>query len=52
MLQAAPGAAAPEPKLAHGLRFADLYRRDGLARLDEAFLATLQAAGSRSLAGE
>jgi NADPH-dependent glutamate synthase beta subunit-like oxidoreductase/NAD(P)H-flavin reductase len=44
MLQAAPGAAAPEPKLAHGLLFADLYRRDGLARVDEAFLATLQAA--------
>jgi NADPH-dependent glutamate synthase beta subunit-like oxidoreductase/NAD(P)H-flavin reductase len=46
MQPATPGAAAPEPKLAHGLAFADLYRRDGLVRLDEAFLATLGAAES------
>jgi NADPH-dependent glutamate synthase beta subunit-like oxidoreductase/NAD(P)H-flavin reductase len=30
--------------LQHGLRFADLYSRDGLVRLDAAFMAHLQAA--------
>jgi NADPH-dependent glutamate synthase beta subunit-like oxidoreductase/NAD(P)H-flavin reductase len=30
--------------LQHGLSFADLYHRDGLARLDAAFMAHLQAA--------
>ena len=30
--------------LQHGLNFADLYRRDGLVRLDAAFMAHLQAA--------
>ncbi len=32
------------PALAHDLRFADLYRRDGLERVDAAFLAVLRAA--------
>jgi NADPH-dependent glutamate synthase beta subunit-like oxidoreductase/NAD(P)H-flavin reductase len=32
------------PKLAFGLSFAELYRRDGLARLDAAFVAHLGAA--------
>ena len=42
---AAPlGDAAPGPKLAHGLAFADLYRREGLVRVDAAFLDTLQSA--------
>jgi len=31
-------------KLAFGLSFAELYRRDGLARLDAAFLARLDEA--------
>ncbi len=31
-------------KLAHGLDFADLYQRDGLVKLDTAFLAHLRAA--------
>src|SRR5215469_15653688 len=30
--------------LKHGLNFDDLYRRDGLARIDEAFVRHLQAA--------
>src|SRR5262249_19694199 len=30
--------------LQHGLTFADLYRRDGLVRLDAAFMAHLKAA--------
>lgn len=30
------------PSLAHGLSFQDLYARDGLARLDAAFVAWLQ----------
>src|SRR5690349_12270678 len=30
--------------LQHGLRFADLYSRDGLVRLDAAFMAHLQVA--------
>src|SRR5258708_19248784 len=30
--------------LRHGLAFEDLYRRDGLAKLDAAFIAHLQAA--------
>ena len=30
--------------LKHGLAFADLYDRDGLARLDRAFVAALAAA--------
>src|SRR5438034_9118422 len=33
-------------KLAHGLSFAELYERDGLARLDAAFLDHLGAAES------
>jgi NADPH-dependent glutamate synthase beta subunit-like oxidoreductase/NAD(P)H-flavin reductase len=33
-------------KLAHGLAFADLYRRDGLARIDSLFLASLAAANA------
>src|SRR5687767_3589734 len=33
-----------ELALRHGLDFADLYRRDGLIRLDRAFLAHLAAA--------
>ena len=37
-------------KLAFGLSFAELYRRDGLARLDDAFLAHL-AAADESCAG-
>ena len=36
-------AAAPELKLASGFTFADLYDRDGLVRLDGAFLDRLQA---------
>src|SRR4051812_38982487 len=34
-------------KLAHGLQFADLYRRDGLVRLDALFLESLAAADAR-----
>lgn len=34
------------PLLAHGLSFDDLYQRDGLARLDAAFVAWLQAANA------
>jgi NADPH-dependent glutamate synthase beta subunit-like oxidoreductase/NAD(P)H-flavin reductase len=37
-------AAAPELKLGSGLTFADLYDRDGLVRLDRAFMDRLQAA--------
>src|SRR4051812_1369309 len=33
-----------ELTLQHGLSFADLYSRDGLARLDAAFMAHLKAA--------
>jgi NADPH-dependent glutamate synthase beta subunit-like oxidoreductase/NAD(P)H-flavin reductase len=36
-------AAAPELHLASGFTFADLYDRDGLARLDRAFMDKLQA---------
>jgi NADPH-dependent glutamate synthase beta subunit-like oxidoreductase/NAD(P)H-flavin reductase len=36
-------AAAPELKLASGFTFADLYDRDGLVRLDRAFMDRLQA---------
>ena len=32
--------------LAHGLSFADLYGRDGLAKLDVAFLDFLGASGA------
>jgi NADPH-dependent glutamate synthase beta subunit-like oxidoreductase/NAD(P)H-flavin reductase len=35
---------APGLRLAHGLTFEDLYRRDGLLRLDELFLAALREA--------
>ena len=31
-------------RLAHDLAFEDLYRREGLARIDAAFLAALEAA--------
>ena len=34
--------AQPRLRLAHGLSFADLYQRAGLARLDEAFLSWLR----------
>jgi NADPH-dependent glutamate synthase beta subunit-like oxidoreductase/NAD(P)H-flavin reductase len=44
-LPAAALSAAPPPlALAHGLSFADLYRREGLQRIDAAFSATLCAA--------
>ena len=33
-------------KLPHGLSFSDLYRRDGLLRLDAAFVRTLEASDS------
>ena len=36
-------------KLAFGLSFAELYRRDGLARLDAAFVGHLGAAGAAAL---
>ncbi len=39
--QSAPGGAAPRLELGHGLSFADLYRREGLVKLDQAFLAWL-----------
>src|SRR5438309_7758112 len=35
-----------ELALQHGLTFADLYQRDGLVRLDRAFVAQLAAAES------
>jgi NADPH-dependent glutamate synthase beta subunit-like oxidoreductase/NAD(P)H-flavin reductase len=43
--------ASGELRLAHGLSFEDLYRRDGLLRLDALFLEHLRASASQ-LAGE
>ena len=40
-----------ELALQHGLTFADLYERDGLVRLDRAFVAHLAAAMSRCTTG-
>src|SRR5690554_3700858 len=39
-----PDTATPSLALAHGLDFADLYRPDGLARIDALFLDALSAA--------
>ena len=38
--------AAPVLRLAHGLAFEDLYRREGLERIDNAFSRSLQVADS------
>src|SRR5882757_5892415 len=43
-LRSAPSAVISMLKLPHGLSFPDLYARDGLMRVDEAFLAALAAA--------
>ena len=40
---AATGGAQHRLRLAHGLDFEDLYRREGLERLDRAFLALASA---------
>ena len=40
-LHPAPENTAPSPVLGFGMAFADLYRREGLVRLDQAFLEFL-----------
>src|SRR5687768_4172808 len=39
-----PASQHPQPSLAFGLAFEDLYRRAGLARLDQAFVSALREA--------